>query len=78
MKKWEYRIELMIMPIWEVTGGAITTMQKMGDEGWELIQIITPEIYGQNSRWIFKRPKEEWNPVKEKVDASYLENDGAM
>ena len=66
MQKWEYlTVEINTDKVSRIDGRDISFrdrneserdyLQKMGDEGWELVAVI--EMYSREQRLYFKRPK---------------------
>jgi len=47
MQKWEYK---------RLAGASVADLNKLGDEGWELVAITFGD-YDMNNVYYFKRPK---------------------
>jgi len=68
MQKWEYEYKRFDLPN-DITTGVpfMEELEKLGNEGWELIHSFEHRSIDPNSFWhvmcIFKRPKVEYSDV---------------
>lgn len=68
MQKWEYEYRRFDLPSDIASGGAfMAELEKLGNEGWELIHSFEHRSVDPNGFWhvmcVFKRPKAEYANV---------------